>query len=403
MGKASRWFRKLLGAKKPPPSTAEQNNNLDFIISFDGNDRKRISGSRAEASSSLEAIDANKHAIAVAAATAAVAEAALSAAQAAAEVVRMTISGGRRTPSRAYVGDMSERRRELAAVKIQAAFRAYLARRALRALKGLVKLQALVRGHIVRKQSADMLRRMQAMSRIRTRASANRAHNPSHSSRNYSDSSNHPRARSKSKVKDTFGLHRTPSSSNWLDRWMEGCSWNTHRDMSIKARHADDERIDKILEVDTWKPRLNTGKNDRISSTPPSNYNDHSLITSNPLSRHLTKLQKQNPSVSSGEVSSLRSLNFPTEADQAPAWTSENSPLECSASSRPKSTGRRHHLSPARSECFSDFPVYQNYMANTKSSLARVRSQSVPRQRMQFEKLGLTKGFVRGIRDTDTL
>lgn len=61
-------------------------------------------------------IDPNKHAIAVAAATAAVAEAALAAAQAAAEVVRLT-SGGRR----GYI-----RVEELAAVKIQSAFRGYL-------------------------------------------------------------------------------------------------------------------------------------------------------------------------------------------------------------------------------------------------------------------------------------
>ncbi|KAG9445269.1 hypothetical protein H6P81_016609 [Aristolochia fimbriata] len=61
-----------------------------------------------------------------------------------------------------------------AAICIQTAFRAFLARRALRALKGLVRLQALVRGHAVRKQAAITLRCMQALVRVQARVRARR-------------------------------------------------------------------------------------------------------------------------------------------------------------------------------------------------------------------------------------
>ncbi|CAO1945004.1 unnamed protein product, partial [Urochloa humidicola] len=57
-------------------------------------------------------------------------------------------------------------REEKAAVVIQKTFRGYLARRALRALRSLVKIQALVRGYLVRKQAAMTLHRLQTLIRL---------------------------------------------------------------------------------------------------------------------------------------------------------------------------------------------------------------------------------------------
>ncbi|KAL8143868.1 hypothetical protein V2J09_016900 [Rumex salicifolius] len=51
----------------------------------------------------------------------------------------------------------NETERENAATKTQAAFRGYLARRAFKALKGIIRLQALIRGHLVRRQAISTL------------------------------------------------------------------------------------------------------------------------------------------------------------------------------------------------------------------------------------------------------
>ncbi|KAL0350271.1 UNVERIFIED_CONTAM: protein IQ-DOMAIN 20 [Sesamum radiatum] len=57
-------------------------------------------------------------------------------------------------------------RDDIAAITIQACFRGHLARRAYRALRSLVKLQAVVRGVVVRRQARFALHCMHALARL---------------------------------------------------------------------------------------------------------------------------------------------------------------------------------------------------------------------------------------------
>ncbi|XP_016503704.1 protein IQ-DOMAIN 3 isoform X1 [Nicotiana tabacum] len=106
----------------------------------------------------------NKHAYSVAIATAVAAEAAVAAAHAAAVVVRLT----------AAACNSGKSKEEIAAIRIQTAFRGYLARRALRALRGLVRLKTMIQGQSVKRQATSTLRCMQTLARVQSQVRARR-------------------------------------------------------------------------------------------------------------------------------------------------------------------------------------------------------------------------------------
>ncbi|KAJ4835071.1 hypothetical protein Tsubulata_028843 [Turnera subulata] len=448
MGKASKWFRAILGLKKPDPplpSPQQQQQQQPEPTSRSSNKDKRrwsfVKSSREKdhhhhqqppakpaASPYVQATreellyaeaeeDPSKHAIAVAAATAAVAEAAVAAAQAAAEVVRLTSSGrcvGNPVVVGSYVGrscGAGVLEPELAAVKIQSVFRGYLARRALRALRALVKLQALVRGHIERKRTADWLHRMQAILRAQARARAGRSqvsessHSSSKSSHFHQPGPATPEKfehviRAKSgKYEQSSILKKLGSKSNGRaigDQDATHLSFNWSEQMRdqrpfSRAAIADDEKSDKILEIDPGKPYTNPKRRNLFHSSHlalASDQYSHSFTTSKDSLAHLTV-----PSPSSGEVQSFSPMKFTFEAEET-FCTAENSPQLYSASSR---GGKRSPFTPAKSDgtrsFLSGYSDYPNYMSNTESSRAKVRSLSAPRQRPHYERSSSTKRY----------
>ncbi|XP_017257446.1 protein IQ-DOMAIN 11 [Daucus carota subsp. sativus] len=64
---------------------------------------------------------------------------------------------------------------EVAATKIQNAFRGYLARKVARALKGIVRLQATIRGILVRRQARKTLNKLQSIANIQSQVRAKRS------------------------------------------------------------------------------------------------------------------------------------------------------------------------------------------------------------------------------------
>ncbi|KAL0393494.1 UNVERIFIED_CONTAM: protein IQ-DOMAIN 20 [Sesamum latifolium] len=365
MGKAYKWFRSLLGLKSIDPTHNHKpspKKKWSFAKSHKGKDPLKPPQHGAVPGAHNDD-EASKHAIAVAAATAAVAEAAVAAAQAAAAVVQLT-SSCRNISVAGSVGDADAAasvtqsgggyvsREEWAAVTIQSHFRAYLSRRALRALKALVKLQALVRGHLVRKQTAYVLKRLQALLRAQVRARTGRILiSESPHSNTKSSQFNYPRNGSKS----TGSVNYDPEKPCiWMDSRMGERLWE--QASFTRTLPPEDDRSYKILEVDTGNPNSMSRRRSLFYSSHLSLGSDQNCQSFSTSKDSTTRQSVLSPS--SGEAQSLSPLKFAQEVDESAFCTADNSPTFLSASSR-----------------------------------AKLRSFSAPKQRPQFERSSSTKRY----------
>ncbi|KAK4798465.1 hypothetical protein SAY86_030791 [Trapa natans] len=285
-------------------------------------------------------------ALAVAADTAAAAaDAAVAAAQAAAAVIRLTAATATATPN------IME---DAAVVKIQSVFRSYLARKALKALRGLVKLQALVRGHLVRKQAMATLRCMQTLVTLQAKVLAQR----------------------RTIEETTRPMIPTPP----INRYSTPNSPSRHQTPGhYGGNNRFPEDNGKILEMDMGdfrESRKSTpGRTtDPLVSRPPPfdhhhHYHHHIGI---PSPSTMSKLTHQMMLGSGHYYDNYNNYH------KSPSATVHDRPQMMIF---PDSAATSKYANESLSSFSYDYQLYPNYMANTQSSRAKTRSQSAPRQR----------------------
>ncbi|CAA6672863.1 unnamed protein product [Spirodela intermedia] len=319
MGRATRWLRSLWTGKKEGKDPKRSKSGDVAGAGARGDDGRHFfyAEEREKQRSS--------RAMAVAAATAAATDAAVAAAQAALAVVRLA-SHRRSTVFFSGTGE------QWAAVTIQTAFRGYLARKALRALRALVKLQALVRGYLVRRQAAAALRGIQALLRAQAKARERRRLSGDVAAGGSSRWSTNGRLSQRSPSCSVLPLHgRRPTAPP---------------EQAIAG--VDDSP--KIVEIDPGTPRWSFLLHRRRLVASSSDSGD------------------EKPSDFSSPLLRRRPPDWCLASDECRSATAHSTPRLLKPAAVAATGSRREHH-------------HRSYMAKTQSFEAKVRSQSAPKQR----------------------
>ncbi|XP_077227218.1 IQ-domain 13 [Tasmannia lanceolata] len=308
---------------------------------------------------------------------------------------------------------------QIAAIKIQTAYRGYMGRRSFRALKGLVRLQGVVRGQSVKRQTMNAMRSMQLLVKVQTQIHSRRIQMMENQALQRQNLHKSDKEQDSSLGRWTL----TPSSEaeqqeEWDDSMLTKEEIDARMQRKVEAVIKRERALAYAYSQQLWKGTSKSAHNALLEmrsggypwwwnwierqlpmhatqdvtpqpkndSTPPNPNSELSarLTPNNYTQPRLGQdiLDTSTPKSSKASLA-IKAKNPPTLTSRPPQANS-STPLK---HVKPKPTQTDFSLSaPLRDdESLTSCPSFSvpNYMVPTVSAKAKVRAQSIPKERSQ--------------------